>query len=412
MKLTSLIFYFQSKKTQVPNHLKPSYVLCLNLFFLETLKQSLEEYFIKQNFQAFDAHVGDTCCQIRAYYLFYLQKNQSIKGTAEIIMRIKQINRTIAQIKFDINCYKVTEKKKGGVSIKNTFLESFLSENGYLFDLSEHEFNLTYLYILSKYKKSNINKKTEICYEMLMQDLKVGKDSARRLIHHYQKMVSKFSCFFIFKLLKELPDKPYREGFLISLLKKDANGRESLPSLQVIKIIHQHMFFYGGAIVLKIKRKCNQKIVDILHLPFFNLVCKEGRNSDWEDLDDNKNFLVVEGIVVYETQSIEPRNDYINRLERLGLRKMFLLNMAAHPQYPGINTFNINNVPFAYINEGIYFFNELNLNTKAANMLGCSINNNSLFFIEHIYCSGKKEYEMKNQDCGINGLQLLNVNIN
>lgn len=54
-------------------------ILKLSQFLISMFQEALIEFYINQNLLAFDAHVGENLCQIRACYLLILFKGGEVR---------------------------------------------------------------------------------------------------------------------------------------------------------------------------------------------------------------------------------------------------------------------------------------------------------------------------------------------
>ena len=104
MSLNNLLLFPYSSKTILVDQKMKMKVLHFTDFFLEEIIAAIELFFLKKEFQKFDAHVGDTLCQIRAYKILlmawecYYEKGTNFQASQELIKfknikwwKIKQI---------------------------------------------------------------------------------------------------------------------------------------------------------------------------------------------------------------------------------------------------------------------------------------------------------------------------------
>ena len=255
----------------------------------------------------------------------------------------------------------------------------------------EVSFYLTQIRILAKFKNEHEDGNPYIDYNRLTYEFGFSKDSARRLVHRYQINVSKATCDFIVRLLKTIPEPPISHEALKMLKNYDDDGRHVLPCYWSMKIIYAHILHTKKIILLEVKRKRDNRLIDKIILPF----CASTNYGGALYLPNltftsNELCLVLHGVTQYLQPFIETKKDFISRLLEVGLEKIIFFNMAIHPQYPGKKLSEISIAPIKKNDSQstvlVQLHKEYLTMRNQADKFGCAIMNASLFYIEHIYC--------------------------
>lgn len=382
----------QSPKTQVPTHLKFSKVLFLLKFFTQLIIEALEAFYIKQHFHEFDPHVGETSCQIRAYQMILLSISIKEVNKFAVHRKLNLLKELLNRIEQDTMYYEKVDTTPQRTNAHHTTLEQFVESNKYYIELNELEFFLIQAKLLTKYKTYYSDGNPCIDYNLLTQDLGVSKHTARQLVHLYQVNLSESSCNFIMQLLNQLPNPPFTQNELNLLKNYDDDDRCVLPSYWVMKSIYAHMLHTNKTILLSVKRIFDNQAIDYLLLPF-TVASETGikYQKDIMNLPDQPCFVIY-GVTKYSQPVEETKQAFIYRLLSMGLEKIIFLNMAIHPQYSGRKLSVLSANPLASDTVSLQLSNHLSLEQefltmqRQADIFGCSINNSSLFYIEHIYC--------------------------
>jgi hypothetical protein len=393
MSINTLQLLPQSPKTQIPTHLKFSKVIYLLKFFTQHVIEALEAFYVRQYFHEFDPHVGETSCQIRAYQMILLSMSVNKTNKFSVYRKISLLKELLGRIEQDTIHYEKVDTTPQKTNAHHTTLDQFIESNKYYFELDEVEFFLVQARILTQYKTYYGDGNPCIDYQSLTRDLGVSKHTARQLVHLYQINLSQSSCNFIMHLLSDIPSPPFSQSDLNLLKNFDDDDRYVLPCYWVMKAIYAHMLHTKKTILLSVKRTFNNQTVDHLLLPFTVTSSYGGikYQTDISRLPDQPCF-VVHGITKYSQPVEETQQTYIRRLLSMGLEKIIFLNMAIHPQYSGkkLSLLSTNPLKIDTVNPPIsnYIGLEQEFLTlqRQAEIFGCSINNPSLFYIEHIYC--------------------------
>ncbi len=381
----------QSSNTQIPNHVKGSKILWILEKIIEHMIEALKSFFISQKYYEFDPHVGETACQIRAYHIFELsclikKYKINIKNKLHSLENLKKI------ILVEIERLQSSESKKIK-GLKPVSLEVFLVKQQFFVTFNSLEIYLFLCRFLSIYKIFDKYQEPIINYPLLCRNLEINKNLARKIIHQYQIKLSKISCDKILGATKKNYEFILSYKYLSQFLHLDDDGRNVLPCYLVTKVLLKCLQKKDNVILIVCKRKNHFGMIDNIVLPFkFN---SQGEfayfPTDKIEKKQNRPCYVIEGIVNYERNNIEPEKSYISRFLKTGLKKIILANMAIHPQYSGKKLYKLSINPFHYKKNNInkktcQIEKEFSIMRKTAKLIGCSYENPKLFYIKHIYC--------------------------
>jgi hypothetical protein len=357
------------------------------------LEHSIEalNYFLNNEFHKFDAQVGETLCQIRAYKLYLLANFKYKTNRNEI--KENAINIMDKKILICKKIKKLKDEKNKSRYNQNISLYELFQNNELYFEISEDLYFIISCYILSKYNSLNEEGiPIAINQPKVMMGFDISRSLAKRFINNLQKNISSISCDFIIKITGELKELSMEHKKILPLLKFTADeGRKALPCFEVTNVIVQHMRENDGEFVFLI-HNANKKLINFPI--FFKFINKEIEINNYSFINDNKKIYVVfKGVTNHDiNKSIKLFTD---KLISKGLDTIILANSATHPQYSGKNLYHLREDPFANISanndiESIqkieYLREKLHRYVKYSHEYGCEVNNSNLLFIQHIFC--------------------------
>ena len=382
--------------------------------YIALMKNLLEEFqdalncFQKNELYKFDAQVGETLCQIRAYKIYSLQEN-SFPLFFDELKELKIIlDKTIQQLALHAQEYqallKLHKSQRPDYIRTPITLIDFFSDLGCIIPIQENALYIFISYFLCRYHIVDADKiPTSIDYTEIAKNLNLSRSYSKKLGHFYQKSLSEFSCKFIFQLLTELSGKHDLKHILPQLHRQSDEGRMVLPCYCVTEIIVLHMIDTSANLVLLVDVKNedeNERMAFCLN------GSKDINNFKLMPLDetnDNKPCVVMYGECV--TTNVFFKETFQSELISLGLKHIILSNNAAHPQYSGETLKHFKDDPFrALIDEepnelsqvDILLIenlsNELSQMKQLAEEIGCTIKNQGLFLLKHIYCNQINAY--------------------
>lgn len=378
---------------------------------MKTLLQKFEQAlscFKQHKLHQFDAQVGETLCQIRAYKIYCLATYSAPKFSEYLQGLMIQISDGVKQLSIQEQHYKQLlkiHKNHRPDSVRAPIsLADFFSALNCIIPISIDALFLFTSYFLCHYHvldKDHIPMALD--FMMISNELSLSRSLAKKIGHFYQKKLSELSCHFIFQLITELPESQELESILPLLHRESDEGRMVLPCYCVTEIIVLHMIEHQAKLILLIDSIGeNERIRTPVLLQGskkradFELITKTPP-KDWP-------CMVMYGSHVYE-QEISVQ-DKIEKMRSLGIKKVILSNNAAHPQYSGstLSTYRYNHYTTLDSEQGHSLsIKELTIVQKRSALLikmkqlaqktGCSYENQSLFLLKHIYCHTVHAYK-------------------
>ena len=364
------------------------------------------ESFIDKKLYLFDAHVGETLCQIRAYKNLLLSSeiqndlNKTILNKE--LLFIKSCNREL------VNFYdKVNEAMKSHKDSYYRFLDcpikiiDFFCENNFMECLSDDVAYLIQCYILSIYSLKDIEGNPyAINFSKIKKDMDISKTQAKTLVNLYQRRISEYSCEFVLKLANyPIIDSAAKEA-LPQLKKIAEEGREALPVFLVTEILLKHLLYNKNSILIIVNRYLKMNFIDTVKI-FFS-ASNDGnyfyyREAILEDYDDHSCFVIKGEVVYLNIDQAMTQSEYIKNFIKLGVLNAVLYNMAAHPQYTGEKLKRLSENPYLELininidakttHEALLTLQERLLMARSlAKEHGCCLNNKGSFFLKHIFC--------------------------
>ncbi len=282
-------------------------------------------------------------------------------------------------------------------------IAAFLTRNQCLCNLNEDIIFIITSYLLKIFCITENGLPISIDFKMLQEYLSISKSQARRLVQNYQTLLSKLGSDFILEIANEALTNNLAE-ILPKLLRQSDENRSVLPCHDATFAILSHAIIKETPLYIIIKRKTTTTTLDYIHVLFMG-------NSKLNDFSlvrlDNLKFhntpaMVVYGDVIYDHhRASESIADYMNRFMSLGLKKILLANTAMHPQYSGERLAYLRHDPYQHIMCSDKQDNNandilpsitiaqalLNANKELALAAGCCLENQSLFYLRHVFCN-------------------------
>jgi hypothetical protein len=304
------------------------------LFLIQEAEEGIQ-HFLQGNLSHFDPHVGETACQIRAYYfaLLWTEREQFLPNLERDLVQLKTYAERIFIL---IN----QGSLNGHRYLRPCSLSFFLEELGLDLKISETGWALIMSHILSKYRWVDAE---AISQKMDEEKLSRGMSDTRRfskeLGRHLQKELSKVSTNFIFSLVNKLPQE--KSGFVLSpelmgsLLIHDSFGREQLPCLIVFELIVRSLEVNPAIPVML--------VMNFLHIPnqkFYFFFERDAHRqwilSNFEDCPADKSMFLLRGVSF--CPEIVPsliKKNFLEKMNEHGLSSLLRWFGAEHPQYSG-----------------------------------------------------------------------------
>ncbi len=404
-------------------------ILKLKKILIDEAILAVQDFFIYKCIDRFDGHVGETLCQIRAYYNYLLRSNlyrfyRDIDVEKQVTTLEQVSNKIFALIK-DYQYWNHQREKYQS-------LNEFLQEKNVICDMPELIIYLTQLHLLSRFKMFNTNEDASIDYRKMCNALGISKHTARYIIHLYQINISKKSVDFIYSLLAN-KNNNITLNLFESLRKIDDDCRFTLPCYWVMDILYDDMLREKCPILVVCKRRMKHNHIDTIFLLFkVSPVTKEYEYYPFNKAAGDDLYFTVVGFADYSKANLIPdREQYTQNFISYGVRNILFANMAIHPQYSGRKLSQDKDTPFLNLleekknivsqpNEQMTLLKLLHRDQQVmsdyAQRIGCFKANPILFYIRHIFCDTlnnqqqlNKLYEKKREDIILEALPLGNA---
>lgn len=349
--------------------------------------------FVNQKLHALDPLVCENACHIRSFILWQMvQKYQSKKALQQWTLFIKSLDELIQKI------YSLPPINE---STKQT-IEEYITEQGLQLEIEE-EFLfdikfvfLSHLLTLTKkeYPSETFMLHEKTCLEALSHTGLVH-NKVKSLVSSAQKELSIMSCDFIQIQSMRLQNSSLN---LLLITRYDDHKRSYLPQYPTAKVIFLRALELNIPIIIKLSRYIRNQFHEELILGCM----PSDDKSDFKltsNIDNNIQAAIICGGVIYQEERTT-NEDYIHRLSRYSLLQVLLSNFAAHPQFSG----NLRETPCIYeeafnnqensqsqiAQEWDEYINNINFAKKE----GCSLENPTLLFINHVFCDLVRSYKL------------------
>lgn len=361
------------------------------LYATDCLASALKNFYIDKSYYLFNPHVGENFCQARACYLLVLAAEAEAK-TFSINKRILSLNHAHDKLLNLKNSLLESNANAKFAGAKQITLKSFLAKNNCFFELSKKELFLFSCYFLTFFQHRHPVGTPAISSDEVSEKTNIPRKFARELINYYRKLLADHSCDFITYCMEFLRCNPEDMNLLQKLRKNDDMGRAVLPCYFASKVLFSFILKKQIPFLILVQR-LTRSGVDFVTMRFaFDKSKRKYVRSElsYDTSGYQQPSLVISGFTYYPN-STETTEDFINRFEEAGLQRIFLANMATHPQYGGKNLAQYRTNPFSaelYKQEpnAASWLDELVEKQSWSRNQGCAQTNSSLFLAEHISC--------------------------
>lgn len=341
---------------------------------------TLQTFYLDKNYSAFDPHVGDTACQIRAYQTILLAEKPV--DEKHILERIQFLQQICAHLE---NWKKLSENANFFGCNNQFTIKKFLQTLHVFFTITPQEAFLVKSFFLTNFKTKTSITETFINHDAICQKAKISKKFAKKITRHYQIDLAKDSVNTIKKLAQELDPNNYPVDLLEQLIKHDDDDRPTLPCYLYSKIIFEHMLKNNTPVVLIAN---NRKPLYYLPTP----------NKDkYIMLQAPEDISAAPCLVFHGKNNQLSQNDeeYQESIKQTTLKDLWLSNMAAHPQYSGNKLSPYKTNPFPNLNTPRIkqLHHETILRQKQAIQSGFCHKNSAKFLISHIISDNISFYQ-------------------
>ena len=375
-------------------------------FFLTTVLET-HEILKNRDLQKFDGHVGDTACQIRAVKVAMSILKNSVN--------FDQIKDRAQQIKGSINHLLLSSEMADWIRSGKS-LQDILDKNQWQLPLTSEQQFFLQSYVLSEIKEPESDEKfiSSLCKTVRFDRKNLRKlqrlepqitvSFANNLVYKFKKLLSESSVDFVRKTAMDLQDRSLQHMVSEEYTYRHDNWLLCTPTFWASKILLKTTRVAGIALV--IYAKFFKKERDGFRLQgeehFLYKPSKDSQDAPYvaavstrEDLEEPA--CVIQGIVCSENDWLVPsKEQWKLAMATKSIVDVVLSGTAAHSQYPD-QTKDIAVKDLEYEKYKAY-----------AKDQGCTVENPTLFFTQHIYAAqvGKIFDVMNRADVPLRSLPL------
>jgi hypothetical protein len=355
--------------------------------------QGLTLFINGEIYENFDAQVGETLCQIRAYKLLDIYNNKPLS------LQLKTLKEINQQYQFICNWIAYA---KNYLTKKKVFWPENLKQSKTIFNFIDkikviyYSFDTLFIglsYILSKYSlRDDNNIPMKMNDDLLKNKYAISKTQCKKTIHHLQKILSLYSSYYMKQLFKQ----HYTSRISNLLYKTKALSDENRVVFPI--------YYSSEAILIDSLKKAVIIIFMItffknnhcLMIPFHFFKNKIIIMSE-SSIDHEKAVFVLQSVSSSNIDTPENKKQYIARLKHMGVLNIIRYNQAKHTQYSGFKLSNYTTNPFQFVKDSHQRFSALDISSiarlesklfnlqKCALEKGCCLENHDLCMIRHIF---------------------------
>lgn len=353
------------------------------LFLIQEAEEGIQ-HFLKGDLFHFDPHVGDTACQIRAYYfaLLWTKRKEVFPSLEKDLTQLKTYaeKMTILMDQCSRNLHR---------PLRPTSLDIFLEKLGVDLKLSEQGLILTISHLLSKYRWVDEEGISQTINEFQIESAALDTGTfIKTFVRHLQQRLSEISTDFVkaqsLELVNEKVDFYSHPEVLNCLYQRGDFNRSVYPCLATVEVIVKSIQY-----VSKIPIALLTTFDSVNTTAIFIFLPNQKGIFDLKilsDLDPNQPIFLVRGITLLNKET------FLKKFSEIKLENIVIAYAAEHPQYSGLKLANIcmkDYLKMSFIESYAKFYlSKLN----QAEKLNISLKNkDSLFFYIKHFCLDRVE---------------------
>lgn len=318
------LLMMNKEQTILTNNKQKIQVLNLLYHCYRTAAEALHAFYIERKPELFDAHVGESACQIRAIKLAEMQIGIDLKISTEALLRGRKFEALAQKILKLKSC---ANSKRGKLSL-NKFVEShnidIIIENEELFLLT--------CFVLTEYKE-NMDIDTDIINISKFSDRwLISRTQCRKLLKCFQKIASFISISYVFKNTRH----DYMLSHMLAYqLQKEESSRWVLPALEVTQVLMQsisqyqlpvHFYAYNLGDREYLKRP--------YHFIYYNGLFQSISDKVLGSIRRHSPVISIESFFLY-SGSNKKYCALLKSLNHYNVDYIINCNISSHRQYPG-----------------------------------------------------------------------------
>jgi hypothetical protein len=295
----------------------------------ESAAEALHAFYIDRRVDLFDAHVGESACQLRAIKLALMLKGINLKLATRGLERAVKFQKQSEHLLNLIDKYKgARENIDGPISLFN-----IIDKYNIDFSLCADDIFLFSCYLLNTFKLILNLDQDALYYKKIINEWSLSKSASEKILRHLQKLCSFFSVSYVFQASIE----PKKFNLMGYLLQKDDVGRWVLPALEITDIMLNQAISSGIPIMLEVfKLNLSNEISDSYKIIYMN--------SRYQLLNDKCLSLLksnpYQPIITFQSYfsssiKVFPAIVLLRKLSVFNFILMVKCGVSTHPQFPG-----------------------------------------------------------------------------
>ena len=363
----------------------------INLHLILSIAEDALNEFLSFRYRSFDALLGNNSCYLVSYIIF--KNAQRLKNDSTFRPAIENTLSEIDEVKQKI----LSKTNHFQKRIESASFSEFIRENEIDLHLDSDTSYLTMAFTCTQAKFKNEWEYEETCYDKISDkyteklNVNIPKKSTKKLIKHWQKMLSYFNIKTLRSHVKREENNPWTQYLSDDSILEDQRGRLCSPSLYTSAFIFQSLSQIPGAkLGLQVNVIENPKKFISKFTIFFevqdDMTLKVINESDCHPTDP---------IYMYTGCKYVPENSEVNIKEIIEefqgkeLKTIILAHEVTYHQYP--KALKVENY---FPNEGS-LYNEIQ---KYQEMKGYSLDDPSTLCLTHIYVDDILSHSTNIQD--------------
>lgn len=363
--------------------------------------------FLAGDLAAFDPHVGDNHCQIRACmlldYYHTFKSNHVCRQAYDKFL--DQLNKTSLTARQALSCHSQNVLRWQKKQYKNPFFGlstgEFLEHLDLNIYIPRKVFVLTLCRFLTHYRTLNAQQNFTIDYPRLQSDLNLSRYSCKRIVHSHQKLLSIFSCKYIAKLVRR-SKLPISQSQFNCSLQQDDNDRYVLPCFFTMPILIERLQELKAPITLIIRNPFIQE-EKCEHINFELNEEKYGLSHSSGSIFSDSIGFIIHCVSFYQGKSF---SEFKQNIKQHNIADLLLACMSSHPQFSGEKLAALKNNPFKSRSGGSNIRDisrtmekQLYAYRNLSNHLGCHKDKPQTLLLQHIFADSiHKQVMLANQN--------------
>jgi len=333
------LLMMHKEQTILTNNQQKIKVLNLLMHLYRSASEALHAFYIDRKLELFDAHVGESACQIRAVRLAVMLKEINIKTSTQAFCKSQVYKQEADKVEELLRQYQIPHNQiEGSINLK-----IFLAKYKLDYHIDNNFLFIHLSYVLYKYKLRLTIDRQVLDYSSFACDWCFSQRKSEKILLHFQKINSFLSVRFLVGMNFFCGN----ESYIFHLLRRDMLGRWVLPSSVTIQCMLDLIEIYNLPVRFQvlIEDGANE------FKEYVNLKCEAGKfyvedqNQHYHELKLKQPIINLESYVK-NSKLTQTKQLLCQRLSSLGLSYILKANAASHPAYLCKSLGYLNDNPF------------------------------------------------------------------